>query len=127
MLDFTYTSSPYKLLLFWIESREVLLPRYDYKCGSCELVFEVKQSFSSEPVTTCPDCMNVASRLIHSVPVVFKGSGFYVNDYGKGSSPSGSSKNPKESPSKQDESGNKGESEASSATNNSAKDKKTDT
>ena len=24
--------------------------------------------------------------MIHSVPVFFKGSGFYVNDYGKGSS-----------------------------------------
>jgi hypothetical protein len=29
--------------------------------------------------------MNGASRVFHAVPVVFKGSGFYVNDYGKGS------------------------------------------
>ena len=31
-------------------------------------------------------------RVIHSVPVVFKGSGFYVNDYGKGGGANGRSK-----------------------------------
>ena len=30
--------------------------------------------------------MDGARRVFHAVPVVFKGSGFYVNDYGKGSS-----------------------------------------
>ena len=60
------------------------MPRYDYECQTCHHRFEVKQSFESDPVATCPDCMNGARRVIHSVPVVFKGSGFYVNDYGKG-------------------------------------------
>ena len=46
----------------------------------------MKQSFDSEPVAPCPDCATAARRLIYSVPVVFKGSGFYVNDYGKGKS-----------------------------------------
>ena len=62
------------------------MPRYDYECDSCHHVFELKQSFDSEPVAPCPNCENAARRLIHSVPVVFKGSGFYVNDYGKGKS-----------------------------------------
>ena len=61
------------------------MPRYDYECETCHNRFEVKQSFSSEPVANCPVCQNGARRVIHSVPVVFKGSGFYVNDYGKGS------------------------------------------
>jgi putative FmdB family regulatory protein len=60
------------------------VPRYDYECQTCKHIFEVKQSFSSEPVATCPDCMNAAQRMIRAVPIVFKGSGFYVNDYGKG-------------------------------------------
>ena len=68
--------------LFLKESR---LPTYEYECKSCKNRFEIKQSFSSEPVATCPACMNGASRVFHAVPVVFKGSGFYVNDYGKGS------------------------------------------
>lgn len=62
------------------------MPRYDYECESCHHVFELKQSFSSEPVAECPVCGSTSRRVIHSVPVVFKGSGFYVNDYGKGKS-----------------------------------------
>ncbi len=65
--------------------KESRLPTYEYECKSCKNRFELKQSFSSEPVATCPACMNGATRLFHAVPVVFKGSGFYVNDYGKGS------------------------------------------
>ena len=62
------------------------MPRYDYECGVCHHVFELKQGFDAEPVAACPKCENSSRRLIHSVPVVFKGSGFYVNDYGKGKS-----------------------------------------
>ena len=60
------------------------MPRYDYRCSGCGHEFEVKQSFSDEPVALCPQCGVESRRVIHSVPVVFKGSGFYVNDYGKG-------------------------------------------
>ena len=67
------------------------MPLYDYRCQACDHVFELRQSFSSEPVATCPSCNNGAQRVIHSVPVVFKGSGFYVNDYGKGRSGGSSS------------------------------------
>ena len=63
--------------------QEVDLPRYDYECGTCHQTFELRQSFDSEPEATCPNCQNVAQRKFHAVPVVFKGSGFYVNDYGK--------------------------------------------
>ena len=60
------------------------MPRYDYRCGQCGHDFELRQSFSSEPVANCPNCEGVAKRLIHAPPVFFKGSGWYVNDYGKG-------------------------------------------
>ena len=59
------------------------MPRYDYECDSCHHRFELKQSFDSDPVATCPQCEHSARRKFHSVPVVFKGSGWYVNDYGK--------------------------------------------
>ena len=36
--------------------------------------------------TRCPECDSRASRQFVAVPIVFKGSGFYVNDYGKSSS-----------------------------------------
>ena len=78
------------------------MPRYDYECQACDHVFEIKQSFSSEPVAECPRCGNRSRRLIHAVPIVFKGSGFYVNDYGKGKSPTSSSPEAKESSTKSD-------------------------
>ena len=62
------------------------MPTYEYECRSCRHRFDERQSFSAEPVATCPLCMDGARRVFHAVPVVFKGSGFYVNDYGKGSS-----------------------------------------
>ena len=72
------------------------MPRYDYECDTCHHVFELKQSFSSEPVATCPECQNAARRLFHSVPIVFKGSGWYVTDYGKGSTTMSSDSDSKE-------------------------------
>ena len=68
------------------------MPKYDYRCSDCGHEFEVKQSFSDEPVALCPLCGVESRRVIHSVPVVFKGSGFYVNDYGKGGGSNGRSK-----------------------------------
>ena len=73
------------------------MPRYDYVCPDCGNEFEVRQSFDSEPVADCAECEGTARRVIHSVPVVFKGSGFYVNDYGKGRSPTSSSADSKSS------------------------------
>ena len=61
------------------------MPRYDYQCQACGYEFELRQSFSSEPVADCLQCGMTSRRLIRAVPVVFKGSGFYVNDYGRGS------------------------------------------
>ena len=62
------------------------MPAYDYKCNSCGHRFEERQSFYDDPVANCPMCDSQASRQFVAVPIVFKGSGFYVNDYGKGSS-----------------------------------------
>ena len=62
------------------------MPRYDYRCGQCGHAFELRQSFSSKPLATCPNCAGAATRQIHAPPVFFKGSGWYVNDYSKGRS-----------------------------------------
>lgn len=61
------------------------MPAYDYKCNECGHRFEERQSFYADPVANCPLCESEASRQFVAVPIVFKGSGFYVNDYGKGS------------------------------------------
>ena len=60
------------------------MPRYDYYCAKCDYQFELRQSFDSEPVADCTKCDAKATRKIYAPPVIFKGSGWYVNDYGKG-------------------------------------------
>ena len=89
-----------------------IVPRYDYECGVCHHVFELKQGFDAEPVAACPKCENSSRRLIHSVPVVFKGSGFYVNDYGKGKSGSNGASESKSSSESESDSGSKSESKS---------------
>ncbi len=68
------------------------MPAYDYKCNECGHRFEERQSFYADPVANCPLCESEASRQFVAVPIVFKGSGFYVNDYGKSSSYTSSNK-----------------------------------
>jgi putative FmdB family regulatory protein len=58
------------------------LPRYDYECEDGH-IFELKQSFNSEPKADCTVCGKPSTRKFSVVPIVFKGSGWYVNDYGK--------------------------------------------
>ena len=105
------------------------MPRYDYECQTCSHVFEVKQSFSAEPVATCPKCRNTAQRMIRAVPIVFKGSGFYVNDYGKGGGSTASDPKASEDGSKSDsESKTEAESESKSESKKESKsDSKTET
>ena len=56
------------------------MPIYEYECFSCGAHFERRHKFDEEPVGICPSCQGKARRVIHCVPVIFKGSGFYVTD-----------------------------------------------
>ncbi|MDR1637439.1 MAG: zinc ribbon domain-containing protein [Treponema sp.] len=67
------------------------MPTYSYECKSCGHNFDVFQSMSDEPVKVCPECGREVRRLIQGgTGVIFKGSGFYVTDKGKGSPAKGS-------------------------------------
>jgi putative FmdB family regulatory protein len=69
------------------------MPLYEYKCDRCNEVFEVMQKFSDEPLTVHASCGGAVERLISAPAFQFKGSGWYVNDYGrKGKSGDSSSK-----------------------------------
>ena len=75
------------------------MPIYEYQCGFCHIRFERRQRFDEEPVCSCPRCQGKARRVLHSVPVFFKGSGFYSTDSRRGySGASGSSSKKEEEP-----------------------------
>ncbi len=56
------------------------MPVYTYECEECGVRFNLKQSFSDDPVEVCPECSGHTHKVIGPVGVVFKGSGFYVTD-----------------------------------------------
>ncbi len=59
------------------------MPTYEYRCPSGH-AFELFQKMTDKPRAKCPSCGRVASRQISAgAGLVFKGSGFYITDYGK--------------------------------------------
>ena len=80
--------------------------------------FEFKQKFSDDPLTTDPDTGQKVVRLVQASGVIFKGSGFYIND-SKGASKKSlnGSSNGKSAGNGQD--GNETKSEASTSSDDS--------
>ena len=65
------------------------MPTYVYKCNACKKEQEIVQKITEGPLTVCPLCQaNAMIRILpQSVTLQFKGAGFYINDYAKGSPP----------------------------------------
>jgi putative FmdB family regulatory protein len=59
------------------------MPTYEYVCPSGH-AFEKFQRMTDRPRAKCPTCGKTAARKISGgAGLVFKGSGFYITDYGK--------------------------------------------
>jgi putative FmdB family regulatory protein len=58
------------------------VPLYEYQCKKCKHKFEKIQKFSDQPVKKCPECGGPVEKLLHAPAVQFKGTGWYVTDYG---------------------------------------------
>ncbi|MDA0987135.1 MAG: zinc ribbon domain-containing protein [Bacteroidetes bacterium] len=59
------------------------MPTYEYKCKSCNYLFEELQSMKDDPLKICPKCKKrKLERLVSGGSgMIFKGSGFYLTDY----------------------------------------------
>ncbi|MEM5948356.1 FmdB family zinc ribbon protein [Spirochaetia bacterium 38H-sp] len=72
------------------------MPTYEYQCTNCGHIFEAFQAISEEPIRECPECSKPVKRLISGgTGIIFKGSGFYVNDSKKSSTSAKSTSNEK--------------------------------
>jgi putative FmdB family regulatory protein len=61
----------------------VAMPTYEYQCPKGHR-FEKFQKMTDKPRARCPSCGQPAARLISGgAGLVFRGSGFYITDYGK--------------------------------------------
>ncbi len=56
------------------------MPIYEYECLACGETFEKRQSFSDDSLANCPNGHEKTRRLLSAPAIVFKGSGFYIND-----------------------------------------------
>ena len=57
------------------------MPIYTYRCKDCDYQFEKRQRMADDPLTECVHCEEGhVRRVVNSVGIVFKGSGFYVTD-----------------------------------------------
>lgn len=77
------------------------MPTYSYRGTACSHEFDYVQKFADDPLGECIECRGPVRRVFQPVGVVFKGSGWYINDSrktqsgegkGDGSSSSGNGK-----------------------------------
>ncbi|MEM7248899.1 MAG: FmdB family zinc ribbon protein [Acidobacteriota bacterium] len=87
------------------------MPLYEYRCDSCEQLFEYIQSINSRPKRKCEVCDGKLEKLVSRSGFVLKGTGWYETDF-KG-------KKPKTS----DDSSSKSDSSSSSSSSDSGSSK----
>ncbi len=59
------------------------MPIYEYECISCGSHFDFLQKVNDAPMKKCPKCGGELKKLISAPAFQFKGSGWYVTDYGR--------------------------------------------
>ena len=60
------------------------MPLYEFRCPNGHDFEKFYRSIgSAQTEERCPECGAIAERLMSAAGLVFKGSGFYITDYGK--------------------------------------------
>lgn len=75
------------------------MPTYVYQCSSCSNTFEAEQRITEAPLDSCScGATGTVKRLIQPIAVMFKGSGFHINDYSGAAGPAAKTEAPSEAP-----------------------------
>jgi putative FmdB family regulatory protein len=97
------------------------MPIYEYECLTCGVIFDKRQSFNDEPKANCPNGHAETRRLLAAPAIVFKGSGFYINDSKSSKSQAnGSSKSEKSESGSEPKSDSKTETKSESSSSESS-------
>ncbi|PWT82687.1 MAG: transcriptional regulator [Acidobacteria bacterium] len=59
------------------------MPIYEYQCRKCKSHLEVFQKVNDKPLSKCRKCGGRLEKVISAPAIQFKGSGWYVTDYGR--------------------------------------------
>ncbi|HEY3308852.1 MAG TPA: zinc ribbon domain-containing protein [Desulfuromonadaceae bacterium] len=57
------------------------MPVYEYLCQACDHQFELRQKFSDQPASECPECGGAVQKMISSTAFTLKGSGWFSEGY----------------------------------------------
>ncbi len=58
------------------------MPLYEYQCSKCGRKFEKIETVDAPETRKCPHCGAKAPRMFSAPAIQFKGTGWYVTDYG---------------------------------------------
>ncbi len=67
------------------------MPLYEYSCVKCKRHTEKIENLNGPHLKKCPHCGGKVESVITAPAIQFKGSGWYVNDYGRGKTSGGDS------------------------------------
>ncbi len=56
------------------------MPVYEYQCHECNKHFEYEHGVNDPHPEKCEECGGELKKVFTPVGIVFKGSGFYIND-----------------------------------------------
>jgi putative FmdB family regulatory protein len=59
------------------------VPLYEYECEKNGHRFELIRKFSDPPLKVCIYCKSKVRKLVSASAIAFKGTGWYVTDYGR--------------------------------------------
>ncbi len=71
------------------------MPLYEYDCQDCKRKTEVLQRMRERPLRICPHCGGKLKKAFSAPAIQFKGSGFYITDYARGTNAGKSGETPK--------------------------------
>jgi putative FmdB family regulatory protein len=71
------------------------LPLYEYRCLKCDRHTDKIENLNGPHLKKCPHCGGKVESVLTAPAIQFKGSGWYVNDYGRKSSVGDASKSEK--------------------------------
>ena len=102
------------------------MPLYEYRCQGCGETIETIQKVSDSPLSECEACGGILERLLSPSAIKFKGSGWYVNDYGKKDRQDSSDKDSSDKDSSDKDSSDKDSSEKTTSASDSKSDSGTE-
>ena len=71
------------------------MPLYEYVCTQCHRRCEIIQKVDDPPLKGCKVCGGAMKKVVSAPAIQFKGTGWYITDYARKSSPERSETKPR--------------------------------